>query len=92
MRQILVNVIHLVFESLSKHLICFIKHKHSNVRCLKLLPVDHIVNSPWGARYDLNSMIKLKLVRLNTLASSTTMNADVTVVSKSEQYFLSLVS
>lgn len=83
-RKILVDFIDLVLEAFGKHLICLVEDKHSNVIRLQLLPVDHVVHSARSARDDLDSMVQLKLVSLNALASSAAMNADATVVSKSK--------
>lgn len=57
-RQVSVDIIDLLLETLAEHLICLIKHQHFDVSGAEGFPLNHIKDSAWGPRNYMHSSIQ----------------------------------
>ena len=89
--QVPVNVIHLVFESLIEHLVCFIQNEHLNRMSFEGSPLDHIEHSSRSATYYVHSMLQLGNVLVYIPPSDAAEYFHTHVIAKSHHHLLGLL-
>jgi len=73
-REISIYIIHLFFKTMIQHFIGFIENQHLNASCSQESLLDHLENSTRGTRNNLDTVLELSLIILDTLTTDTGMN------------------
>lgn len=91
-RQVSVNVVNLVFESLVEHFICLVQNEHFYVLGLECPSLDHVEHSSGSATHNMHTMLKLENVVVDVSATDAAVDFHTHIISQREHDLLRLFS